>query len=68
MKIYKDNSKFIIEQINEFNHSIKEQYSTKNELCEAINAYKSVIEEYDLSIQPSEGLSKLVTNCLMSKY
>lgn len=68
LKIYKDNNEFIIEQINELNHSFKKKYITENGFFDALNAYKPVIEEYDLSIQQEEGLSKIVTNFLMSEW
>lgn len=46
LKIYKENNEFVIERINEFNHSFKKQYITENGLFEAIEPYKPIIDEY----------------------
>lgn len=57
LKIYKENDNFTIERINEFNHSFKNQYITENGLMEAIEAYKPLIDEYELIIE--QGINVL---------
>ena len=51
LKIYKENNEFVIERINEFNHSFKSQYITENGLLEAVEIYKPVIDQYDLLVE-----------------
>lgn len=48
--IYKENEEFIIERVNEFNHSFKNKFISEQEFHEGLKTYKPVIEEYELEV------------------
>lgn len=49
LKVYKENGEFVIERMDEFNHSIKRSYTTEEGLKEGLDAYDTVIDEYEVS-------------------
>lgn len=64
LKIYKENDDFVIERINQFKHTSKRRFITEEGFKEALHAYKSVLDEYD--IQASGETWPLVINYLGS--
>lgn len=58
LKVYKENGEFVIERMDEFNHSIKSNFITEEGLKEGLDAYDTVIDEYD--VQVSKDLWTLV--------
>lgn len=62
LKIYKQNGEFVIERVNEFNHSTKRFFVTEQGLIEGIEAYGPVIREYE--IEMSEDLWNVVRDQL----
>jgi len=66
LKIYKENGKFIIEQINQFNHSFKKKYVTEDGLLEGVEPYKKVIDEYNLEVQQGIDLLPKVFHVLFA--
>ncbi|MEW8987720.1 MAG: hypothetical protein AB2401_12105 [Bacillus sp. (in: firmicutes)] len=42
----------MIERVNEFNHATKKLFITEQGLLEGLQAYESVIAEYDLQVAP----------------
>ena len=63
LKIYKDeNNDFVIERINDFNHSFKRVFITEEGLKEGLNAYKSVLHEYE--IEATDSVWPIVINHL----
>lgn len=62
LKIYKKDNEFVIERINEFNHSFKKKYITENGLFEAIDQYKYVIEDYKLEISDDDLWGKVINH------
>jgi hypothetical protein len=64
LKIFKDSGEYVIERINEFNHSTKRSFITEEGLLDGLQAYQSVISEYD--VQVSEELWGTVINFLSS--
>lgn len=65
--IYKENGEFCIERMNQFNHATKRFFISEEGLKEGLQAYQSVIEEYELDV--SEELWAFVINFMNSaKY
>lgn len=62
LKIYKENGEFVIEHVNSFNHATKRYFITENGLKEGLDAYKPVMDEYE--IKASEDVWALVINHL----
>jgi hypothetical protein len=62
--VYMENGEFVIERVNEFNHATKRYFISENGLFEGLQAYKDVIEEYELEV--SEDLWAKVINFLNS--
>lgn len=60
--IYKENGEFVIERVNEFNHATKRYFVSEDGLKEGLNAYRPVIEEYQ--IEPTDEVWALVINLL----
>lgn len=50
LKVYKENDEFVIERVNEFNHSTKRFFITEEGLKEGIDAYHAVIDEYEIQV------------------
>ncbi|WP_087974577.1 hypothetical protein [Oceanobacillus rekensis] len=66
LKIYKGNNEFVIERINEFDHSFKSQYITENGLLEAVEAYRPIIYEYELIVEPGINIFPKVCHVLFA--
>jgi hypothetical protein len=66
LKIYKENGEFVIERVNEFDHATKRFFITEEGLKEGLDAYYSVIDEYE--IEASRDVWTLVVNHLNSAY
>lgn len=64
LKIFKESGEYVIERVNEFNHSTKRFFITEEGLLEGLQAYQPVISEYD--VQVSEELWGTVINFLSS--
>jgi hypothetical protein len=62
--IYKADGDFVIERVNEFNHSSKSQFISEQGLLEGLQTYQTVIDEYQLEV--SDELWVLVINFLGS--
>lgn len=62
--IYKEDSQFVIERVNEFNHATKRFFISESGLFEGLKSYNSVIDEYELEI--SDDLWAKVINFLNS--
>lgn len=62
LKIYKENGEFVIERINEFNHSFRSMFITEEGLKEGLDSYNSVMHEYE--IEASDDVWALVINHL----
>lgn len=60
--VYKENDEFVIERVNEFNHSTKHYFITEEGLKEGLDAYDPVIHEYALEV--SKELWAMVINHL----
>lgn len=60
--IYKFDGDFIVEKINEFDHSTKRHFETEEGLSECLSSYKDVLYEYEIKV--SEGLRAIVVNYL----
>lgn len=58
LKIYRYNGEYVIERVNQFNHSTKRFFITEAGLIEGIEAYLPVIGEYE--IEMSEDLQEVV--------
>jgi hypothetical protein len=58
LKIYKHNGEYVIERVNQFNHSTKRFFITEVGLIEGIEAYMPVIGEYEIEL--SEDLLEVV--------
>jgi hypothetical protein len=53
LRIYKDYNEFVIERINEFNHSTKRCFITENGLKEGLEAYsQDDLSQYDIQVSP----------------
>jgi len=63
--IYKENGEFVIERVNEFNHSFKRKFISEHGLLEGVQTYQGVISEYELEV--SEELWPLIINFFNSK-
>lgn len=50
LKIYKESGEFVIERVNEFDHATKRFFITKEGLLEGLQAYESVLADYDLVV------------------
>lgn len=64
LKIYKENCDYVIERVNEFNHSEKRFFATETGLKEGLDVYKPVMDEYE--IEASGSVWSLVINHLNS--
>jgi hypothetical protein len=64
LKIYKESGEYVIERVNEFNHTTKRFFATEEGLLGGLQAYQPVLSEYD--IQVSEDLRGTVINYLSS--
>ena len=65
LRIYKKNGEYVIEKINEFNHSTKRFFITVAGLLEALDVYANdTIEAYYLEV--SEDLERKVSNHLFN--
>lgn len=68
--IYKDNKEsengeFVIERVNEFNHSTKRFFISEQGLFEGLKEYRTVMGEYELEV--SEDLWGETINFINSK-
>lgn len=64
--VYMENKEFVIERVNEFNHSTKRFFITENGLFEGLEVYKPIISEYE--IQFSDELIKKNGNNLFLEF
>src|SRR5690606_18243294 len=62
--VYMENGEFVIERVNEFNHATKRFFITENGLLEGLQAYRDVLDEYELEV--SDSLWSKVINFLNS--
>ena len=62
IKIYKENGKFVIERVNQFNHSWKRFFITENGLKEGLLSYERVLDEYE--IEASGEVFAVIVNSL----
>jgi hypothetical protein len=63
LRIYKKNDEFVLERVNEFNHSTKRFFITEAGLLEALDGYAAdKLEAYRLDV--SENLRTLLANHL----
>ncbi|RDU34712.1 hypothetical protein DRW41_22060 [Neobacillus piezotolerans] len=62
LKVYKKDGEFVIERINEFNHSWKKSFVTEEGLKAGLDSYRPVMDEYE--IEAADGLFALVANHL----
>ncbi|OXT15211.1 hypothetical protein B9K06_22120 [Bacillus sp. OG2] len=62
LKVFKENGEFVVERVNEFNHSTKRFFITEEGLKEGLDAYLPVLREYQIEI--SEDLQPLVKSHL----
>jgi len=63
LKIFKDYNEFVIERINEFNHSTKRRFISEQGLLEGLEAYSQAdLSQYDIQVSPE--LWALVLNQL----
>jgi hypothetical protein len=62
LKVYKQDGEFVIERVNEFNHSTKRFFITEEGLKEGLDAYHPVMDQYE--IEASEDMWALVINYL----
>ncbi|WP_368298891.1 hypothetical protein [Cytobacillus firmus] len=67
LKIYKEDGKFVLERINQFDHATKRFFITENGLLEAIGQYQHVMDEYELFIEQGQDLIELITCHLVNK-
>lgn len=65
LSIYKENEEFVIKRTNEFNHATKRLFISEEGLKEGLQAYRSVMDEYELEV--SKELWAFVINFLSSK-
>lgn len=52
--IYKENNEFVLERVNQFNHSTKRFFISKEGLFEALGAYGANLEDYELEVKNGE--------------
>ncbi len=50
IKVYKENDEFVLERINQFNHSTKRTFITENGLLEGLEQYRYVLDEYEIEV------------------
>jgi len=50
LKIYPENDLYVIERVNQFNHSFKRFFTSITGLSEGLQAYDQVISEYKVQI------------------
>jgi hypothetical protein len=62
--IYKENGEFVIERVNEFNYTFKQNFINEQGLLEGLQSYQGVIDKYKLEV--SDELWSLVINFLGS--
>jgi len=65
LKIYKENGEFVIEKINQFNHSTKRYFVTEEGLKEGLESYIPVMSEYE--IEAVDDVWAIVINHLTEK-
>ena len=66
LKIYMDNGEYVVEKVTEFDHSRRNFFATENGLKECLNAYKPVLDEYELEV--SADLWAMVINHINTMY
>jgi len=62
LKISKENGHFVIERVNDFNHSFKRYFLTEEGLKEGLDAYKDKVDDY--KVEASKEVFSLVVNHL----
>ena len=65
LKVYKENDAFVIERVNEFDHSFKRYFITEEGLKEGVDSYHLVMDEYDLQV--SEDLWAMIIKHLSNQ-
>lgn len=52
-KIYKDKDEFVIQRVNQFNHSTKRIFINEQGLIEGLEAYSQFdLSQYDIQVSP----------------
>ncbi|KAB2331564.1 hypothetical protein F7731_18460 [Cytobacillus depressus] len=52
-KIYKDKDEFVIQRVNQFNHSTKRIFISEQGLIEGLEAYSQFdLSQYDIQVSP----------------
>lgn len=64
LRIYEEKNQFVIERINQFNHSSKQFFDTDEEVKEALTHYvtSSELEKYDIEIEDNKIWSLVVNH------
>ena len=65
LKIYLEDDLYVIERINEFNHSFIHKYS-EEALFDALREYRCVIDQYNISYQQGLPNSQKIITFLLS--
>ncbi|PAQ15044.1 hypothetical protein CD798_08350 [Bacillaceae bacterium SAOS 7] len=60
--IYKDDQDFVIERVNQFNHSFQRKFISEQGLIEGLQSYELVMDEYELEV--AEDLWALVVGAV----
>lgn len=50
INIYTENTEFVLEHINSFNHATKRYYLTEDGLKENLQSYIPVLEQYEIDV------------------
>lgn len=64
LKVYKQDNDFVLERINEFNHSTKRVFATEYGLLEGLEAYGASFDEYNVQIDLE---SKYIKNMIVKE-
>lgn len=65
LEIYKENDEFVIECVNEFDHSTKRVFISEEGLKDGLLAFREVLSDYEMNV--SDELWPFVINYLNSK-
>lgn len=68
LKIYKENDEFVIERVNEFNHSFKRSFITEEGLFEELDLYKLNLDDDKYELEVSNELWAKVINYLAADH